>query len=428
MDRSRLIRKFYIKDFYEFIDNKIQLYKACHPEKTKLSALKLGIWCLLALVQPLNNKRVEQEDNGSEPDTKWNPDECMDLCETNINIGFIIGGGLGDKLIFANYLYCLKKKYKDAKICADIYFPEGFGVADSIFENDSFTCHRIYKFESGDCAQLYDWFVWVNRYPMEQKTPNFEKINKICPKFGEYIRAVQRFATENKTIFDVSPRMDGYTSYIESALDHKRIQQPDIYNLIGIKPDFEYPLFVKEDADQYLRNVGLKNKKFITIHRGSDVTYSKNVVKLWPLEYYNELIKMLKEAYPDYIIVQMGVSRDRCPAMEGADVDLVGKTSMEQVKLLLRESSLHIDSEGGYVHIRRALRAGRSVVLFGSTSLPFFGYDYNINIVGDGCNYPCEWMKDDWIEKCVRGYEKPPCMYSIKPTRVMNEILKINFE
>ena len=171
-----------------------------------------------------------------------------------------------------------------------------------------------------------------------------------------------------------------------------------------------------------MKSLNLKGKKFITLHRGSDSNYSKNVVKLWPTEYYNTLIGMLREKYPTAILVQMGISESRCVLMSGVDINLVGKTTMEEVKILLKHSALHIDCEGGYVHLREALNGGCSTVLFGPTSMEFYGYDNNINIKGNGCLHPCEWQREDWLDHCVKGETKPSCMYSISPAVVLEKI------
>ena len=100
----------------------------------------------------------------------------------------------------------------------------------------------------------------------------------------------------------------------------------------------------------------------------------------------------------------------------------MGKTSLEQVKVILKNSCLHIDNEGGYTHIRHAISGGKTAVLFGPTSVDFFGYSDNINIKGEGCETFCEWCTANWQEVCVRGFTYPPCMYSITPEAVFRRI------
>ena len=77
------------------------------------------------------------------------------------------------------------------------------------------------------------------------------------------------------------------------------------------------------------------------------------------------------------------------------------------------------------VHLRHALKGGRSVVMFGPTSSEFFGYSENENIVGNGCDTWCEWAVYNWQEGCLRGYSNAPCMASIIPEKVMLSVEKI---
>ena len=123
-------------------------------------------------------------------------------------------------------------------------------------------------------------------------------------------------------------------------------------------------------------------------------------------------------------IVQLGFSEDRCPKFNNIDIDLIGKTSLEEVKIILNNSIIHIDGEGGMVHLRHALHGGKSIVLFGATSPEFYGYSENINLRGDGCSHWCEWITENWQAKCARGYDRPPCSYSLTPETVYNEFKK----
>ena len=47
------------------------------------------------------------------------------------------------------------------------------------------------------------------------------------------------------------------------------------------------------------------------------------------------------------------------------------------LKILLKNALYHIDGECGMVHLRKALKTGPSVVLFGPTPIKFFSYSNN---------------------------------------------------
>ena len=354
--------------------------------------------------------------------TNASVDNTSNQCDNDaIVIAFNIGGGFGDDLIFANYLYCLKKKYNGIKLIFDVFFSLGYKLSSDIFEEGDL-CRKIYEGTEKLQRSYYDCAIWFCRYPKVEWVSE-DKIKRLSPELFNYLTRCQNNYQNNRYLFDNSPELDGYSAQYCILKGKTRIQQPDFDDTLGIKKDFDYPMFIRGNQFKFLEDNGIDGK-FITIHRGNDTTYSGDAVKLWPLSSFNILVKELKKRYPGYLIVQIGVSRDRCPEIDNIDVDLVGKTNMNDVKCLLKYASLHIDSEGGFIHLRKILKGGPSVVFFGPTDMRFYGYDDNINIKGDGCDTPCEWVTKNWMTVCPRGYGKPPCMYSIEPIYVIDTIAK----
>jgi hypothetical protein len=338
-----------------------------------------------------------------------------------LSIGFHIRGELNDYLIFANWLYHFRKKYYDGKMHIDLFCGTGHNFAHDVFREGDMV-RDIYIYEAGEKPESrYDLFFNCGRYPEVVRSVN-GKIIRFFPDLIDYIQLCEKFKIFNRRFFTPGFIADGNGAALESIQERKRIQQPDIYGWFGIGEEYCYPLFIDENEDSYLEALGLRKRGYITFHRGCDVRYAKRSVKLWPLPYYARLIRDIKHAYPTYKLVQIGVSHDICPDMEGVNMNLVGRTTLDQVKVLLKHCRLHIDGESAMVHLRHALKGGSSVVLFGPTSAKFFGYSENSNLKGPGCPRWCEWVTDDWETKCARGYEAPPCMESIRPEKVLREI------
>ena len=86
---------------------------------------------------------------------------------------------------------------------------------------------------------------------------------------------------------------------------------------------------------------------------------------------------------------------------------------------LLKNSIVHIDIEGGLVHIATQLGT-KCVVLFGPTIKEYYGYEQNINIQAGGC-HNCWGLYSD-VNRCARSMEEPECMYSITPELVMGYV------
>lgn len=346
-----------------------------------------------------------------------------DLDKNKLNIGFLLGGGLGDYLIFFNYLYHFCEKYKNNNVTIDTIYDPNKKIADLFLKKNSI-CDNIYNHpKTTSYFKNYDLFIQLNRYP-EIKFKNFDKIKLFNPKLLDYILQCEKFKITYPRYFS-GYMLDGQSAALCELFGIKRIQQPDIFGTFGITEEYKYKLPMDQDCMRYIHSFGLQKNEYITLHRGCDTRYPKNSTKLWPLDYYNALIKMLKNAWPNKKLVQIGVSYERSGIMDNVDCNLVENTNMLQLASLLKHSALHIDNEGGLVHLRHALNTGPSIVMFGPTSDKFFGYSENCNIRGKGCDHWCEWLTDTWMIECPKKYFEPPCMLSIVPDLVMAQARKV---
>ena len=104
--------------------------------------------------------------------------------------------------------------------------------------------------------------------------------------------------------------------------------------------------------------------------------------------------------------------------MDGVNKVCFGER-LELVAWILKGSVLHVDIEGGLVHVASQLKT-KCAVLFGPTPIQYFGYENNINITRGNCQN-CYGMYLD-INACARDMKEPECMYKILPEDVMDEI------
>lgn len=175
-----------------------------------------------------------------------------------------------------------------------------------------------------------------------------------------------------------------------------------------------------------LNQWGLHPGEYITLQRGAYPTLNvKEVPKIWPVAYYEELVRLLKKCFPEKKIVQLGESKERCCEIRGVDLSLVGETDWEDLKVLLKNAWLHIDGECGMVHLRKMLHGGPSVVMFGPTSIDFYGYDGNINIASDACPHWCCKLTESAAERCLlKGEDINRCIHSIQPVHILDRIVE----
>jgi len=208
-------------------------------------------------------------------------------------------------------------------------------------------------------------------------------------------------------------------------LGKDRWEQHNMHNILPLNKFTKPYMDINPKSFKILSNTELENKQYITlcnsVHR-----LHPNSSKLWPNEYFNVLVKMLKQYYPNIIVVCIGDSTEQ-GAINYADMDLRGKTTFDEMVILLKYSILHIGCEGGLIHLKKFLN-GKSVCLFGPTSIKTYGYDENINIRSNSfpnCENGCEWITKMWLAGiCLLDYKSKyaKCMESLNPEYVYARI------
>lgn len=169
--------------------------------------------------------------------------------------------------------------------------------------------------------------------------------------------------------------------------------------------------FFPQLGDASAVNLLALKKPYVTVQNGVDTDVMKwsrvtgrRPTKLLPATTWRETVELLRAE--DLTVIQLGTKDDE--QIEGADMDLRGRTTLGQAAVILKSAVCHVGIEGGLVHLARALDV-KSVVAFGPTSSTFLGYPQNTNLVASDCN-SCWWTTEDWHTHCPRGMAGPPCM------------------
>lgn len=341
-----------------------------------------------------------------------------------LNILFALYGGFGDFLINANFIYYFAKYIgKDKNIKIDVcskkcdfehcngVLQSGINGVDDIFLYDSYDKSTGYDIVFTMCTFVYTSYC------------NIKKINKINKKLYNLLMVHKAFKKNHQGRFLTAANM--YKTAI--ANNKSMLQLSDVGELLGIKKDFDFPVPYPENEDEILEKFGLKDRIFITFNRGickNDA--AAEGTKMWSYDKTNELVKLIKEKYPEITLVQTGVSKDRCRLLNNIDINLIEKTDFDDIKVLIKNSFLHIDCEGGFAHLRNALKAKHpAIVLFGPTNPDLYGYDTNINIrKKEACPIYCDWVTAKWQTECLRddGGIPAPCMEAITIKEVFDTV------
>ena len=339
-------------------------------------------------------------------------------------IVFYLYGGLGDLLIESNYIYAIQQYAEDTPFKIKIYYGN-----KELLDSVCGLLPDVVELTNKDGKISGSVNVELLRFP-RIISGDLDYIKSYSPKLSKLFDSWNTFFTHNRKFFDIMPKIDGLANDYTELLDAKRINQADIGGFLNLGENYIAPIPYPSAGEEQkiLEKFGLKDKIFLTINRGQNITSDSKVNnKLWPVEYYNELVAKLKEYYADkFTIVQIGAGKACCnDSFKNIDLNLLGKTNLEELKVILKHAKLHIDSEGGLVHLRHAIKGGRSVVLFGPTSPKIYGYTENLNLRSKACVFPCEWLTDDWLTRCPRRTQKHICMKKLTPEMVFEEIKKL---
>lgn len=371
----------------------------------------------LEIVNILLNEKVPPEDIIYLNDILPSDDVGKEL-----RIAFRVTGGLGDALIALNYIDAFHKNFGARHIRIYLETVSGRNGFTALIPEDSFFAGIQEAADDGTRHGEYHLYIRVQRYP-EVLYADTARIARLAPELIDYIQLCEKFRIFNPRFFEKDFVADGDSAALEELQGRKRIMQPDIYGRFRLSEKYGFRLHVSQEA---LKKFGLKKNEYISIHRGTEEkNYCGMSTKLWAIESYHSLFRLLKERYPGFPLVLVGADYEKDEGLNFQGMDLVGKTTLPELAMIVGGSRVHIDTEGGVVHLRHAVSGKPSAVIFGPTSDRFFGYGENENIRSNACPYPCEWVSMDWNRLCIRGESAPPCMAGVTPRTVLKAVERI---
>ncbi|MBQ5790248.1 MAG: hypothetical protein IIW01_08150 [Thermoguttaceae bacterium] len=395
--------------FWRDLEKKVRSLQQKRPNAPRQAALRLASWGIRSLFKP----RLFEVDDALRSTEEARSDGAAKLL-------FFLRGGLGDVAMAATYLKELRR-FSECDACRFLVAPtNSLAATRSIFRG--FQNVEVVDLASNIEAKMFDERLlsgvdaWVDliRFPALKRW-NPETFALLAPKLGAYFERIERFNKERAKLTLTEPNVDYVKVAFSLANGQNRRSQPDFDKALEMDDATRPLMTVDETAFDVLAKNGLDGRPYLTLQRGVDVSYQgANNTRMWPKPYYERLIETIKMNFPELTIVQLGKA-DPASDLTGVDVDLRGRTTFEELKVLLKNSALHIDGECGMVHFAHSLNS-RSAVFFAQTNVDFCGYPENINVKVDGvCPISCEWVVDDWQDRCPRGFEAPPCMTRLTP-------------
>ena len=393
-----------IVNYINSLEKKVEAYKLRYNSKPFVYFFKLVWWSFTYFISKIFQLLLLKPNK--------NPNKLY--------IGVAMGGGFGDILIGANYIQYLREYLSPLDIHIDCY-SGNLGAAQNAFINSNII-DGLYRNWYHNKARKYDFYISIIESFPNVINYNEQKIKKLSPKLWTLIEECLKEEKVVEKTIKYHPKNNS-AAYIASIIQGRnRVQVNDVGNILGIKPTLKFMPNINVNEQETLKKFNLDNQKYITINRCvGELNSFWDSNKMWSLEYCNELVAMIKAEFSNYKIIQIGHSLERSPIISNIDDCLVGKTNFEEAKVIIKNSILHIDGEGGLVHLRHALKGGTSIVLFGPTSSDFYGYPENINIKTNACPHWCDWVINDWQTHCLNN-NKHICMNSITPNIVFEKV------
>jgi hypothetical protein len=330
-------------------------------------------------------------------------------------LALVFTGGLGDLLVIARFVRDLYGAAGPFRF--DLYCPTPHIAAWAMRRLPGF--HAAYHdilFEH--LAGEYDAALRVSQFVVAHRDLVRTDSLRPHPALAEVVETVERYRPRIETYISHHPWMDN--SLARAAVGEGQTRRTYLHHIAGLRYGGDM-LRVPYDRTAVAR-FGLAPRQYVTVHNGFDSGFpisGRRATKCYP--HFGGVVARLKAALPHLTFVQVGSATSE-PIAE-CDLSLVQRTSLDEVAGLLRQALLHLDNEGGLVHLARCLDT-RSAVVFGPTPSDYFGYPGNINIDPPVCG-DCWWLARTWMDRCVKGYPAPRCLAEQDPETVAERVLAV---
>lgn len=354
---------------------------------------------------------LEKSDGGELSD-----DKTLAFASAQVSVALKYGPGLGDAIIRKQLFMAISEIAPEAKI--DIYGPNASVWIPAIYRDMPNLNRAI---DDGGALYMqnqekYGLSMTIS-YMIQVDHVNYDDLNEKCVPLADMARQIETAnASYNLSIYPVTQNAIHYARSI-----FKGWNCYTLYNYTGAFKLESMRVPIPMEPDKKIDFQQLHLGKYFTLNYGNGASSKgqKQIVsKQWPKKYFEELALLLKQAYPDVQIIQLGdLSTEK---LSHVDRYIFGE-NLELVKYILKGSKLHIDIEGGLVHLATQLGT-QCVCILGPTQKELFSYPQNINIVSEKC-HGCYSLYDNTY-KCARGLDEPECMYDLTPEKVMKKILQ----
>jgi heptosyltransferase-2 len=229
---------------------------------------------------------------------------------------------------------------------------------------------------------------------------------KIPKRIGYSISEGKLFLTEKKDYNKDLHEVDRLLNLVD--IDNFQDKKIDLY---PSQEDYNYIEKIWQDEN-------LEDKKTIALAIGS-----KWYTKMWPIDYFNELINKLEKLDNIRLIIVGGKDELKLPVKYSEkSINLIDKTSLLQLGALLSKVDILVTNDSSPIHIASAFDT-YILAIFGATvqELGFYPWSKNSKVIENN-KLDCRPCGLHGGNSCPEKHFK--CMLDISVDKVYNEIVK----
>ena len=279
--------------------------------------------------------------------------------------------GIGDTLLATPLMHELRANYPDAQIDALVLWAgsrdllEGNPHLNKVYQRNMITSPKGESVRFLRALGRAGYDVSINTHP--QSRIHYRMTARLVGARKRISHRYENFGLLDRFLINSTLPQDYQRHTVENNLDILALleKQPRL-------PKHELEIFLSRAehdwAEEFIAQKGLSAKRRLGIHVGSGGT--KNLMlKRWPVSHYLELLKRVREAWPDLGIVLFGGPEERgdleqlIAALKSPLVLRAESRTLREAGALMQRCHAFLSVDTALMHLAAALKAPGQIVI-----------------------------------------------------------------
>ena len=346
--------------------------------------------------------------------------------------------GIGDTLFMLPFLKALKEQNQSPKIDIILGSRSKQLLESSPYIDEIFVIDKDLWKKEGKIKTFFSKMSLLKEFK-KRKYALFVDVS-MQPEYAFWARFFLRIPTSIG--FDYKRRNKFLNQSLNIPLEgfsekHVVEYYNDLAKILGIpiidkRPELTVPEEILNKARALLDHQKSRETNFIVISPGGGETWGRDAnFKHWPIAYFLQLTKRLKDKLRFEEVVVLGIDNERHLGdylknnLELKVLNLCGKTGLMEAAAIIKLSSLFLGNDGGLVHLA-ATQHVPIIALYGPTDPNLYGaYPDKSSIAKLSKNLVCQpcYKKFRYNKEC----KDRACLKDLLPQEVFDELDRRSF-